>query len=165
MPPRDMIYSLRRGEIDGFVVGEPEGNRSISLDVGWMAAISPKIWHNHMDHVFLASDDFINKQPEKLQELITQLVRGGKFIENNPREAAIMGEDYTGAQAGIFEKVLTTPSNWITYTNMIVNENDVISMAKKMVDMELWPDIPKNINKDYFDMKFAIKAEQTIRPN
>jgi NitT/TauT family transport system substrate-binding protein len=165
MPPRDMLNSLRNEEIDGFIVGEPEGNRSISLGIGWMASISPQIWKDHMDHVFLASDDFINKQPEKLQELINQLVRGGEFIENNPHEAAIMGEDYTGAQASIFEKVLTTPSNWITYTNMIVNENDVISMAQKMVDMELWPDIPKNINKDYFDMKFVTKAEQSIRPN
>ena len=43
MPPRDMINSLRNGEIDGFVVGEPEGNKSISLNVGWIAAISPDI--------------------------------------------------------------------------------------------------------------------------
>ena len=117
MPPRDMINSLDNGEIDGFVVGEPEGNKSISLGIGWMAAISPQIWKDHMDHVFLASDDFIQKQPEKLQELISQLVRGGDFIENNPHEAAVMGEDYTGSAAPVFEKVLTTPPDWISYTN------------------------------------------------
>lgn len=74
MPPRDMINSLSNGEIDGFVVGEPEGNKSISLDIGWMAVISPQTWKDHMDHIFLASDSFIKKQPEKLQELINQLV-------------------------------------------------------------------------------------------
>lgn len=163
MPPRDMINSLRNGEIDGFVVGEPEGNKSISLDVGWMAAISPQIWKNHMDHGFLASDTFINEQPEKLQELINQLVRGGEFIENNPREAAIMGEDYTGSEAKVFEKVLTTPPDWITYTNMVANEDDMIAMAEKLVEMELWPNVPENIISGYFDMRFVVKAEQTMR--
>lgn len=163
MPPRDMINSLRNGEIDGFVVGEPEGNKSISLDVGWMAAISPDIWEDHMDHVFIASDDFIQQQPEKLQELINQLVRAGEFIENNPHEAAIMGEDYTGSAATVFEQVLTTPANWISYTNMVANENDMTSMAEKLVDMKLWPKVPESLVNGYFDMHFAIKAEQTMR--
>ena len=163
MPPRDMIHSLRNGEIDGFVVGEPEGNRSISQGIGWMAGISPTIWEDHMDHVFLASDSFINDEPEKLQELVNQLVRAGEFIENNAHEAAIMGEDYTGAKAEVFEKVLTTPANWITYTNMVANEHDIKSMAEKLVEMNLWSEVPNNLINDYIDMSFAIKAEQHMR--
>jgi NitT/TauT family transport system substrate-binding protein len=145
------------------VVGEPEGNRSISLDVGWMAAISPQIWKDHMDHVFLASNKFIQEEPEKLQELINQLVSSAEFIEKNPHEAAIMGEDYTGAEAKVFETVLTTPPDRITYTNMIANENDMNSMAEKLVDMKLWPKVPDNITEGYFDMRFVKKAEKTMR--
>ena len=163
MPPRDMINSLRNGEIDGFIVGEPEGHKSISLGIGWMAAISPQIWKDHMDHVFLASDAFIKEQPERLQELINQLVRGGEFIENNPHEAAVMGEDYTGSVAAIFEKVLTTPPDWISYTNMVASENDMTTMAEKLVEMKLWPKLPDNITSGYFDMRFVKKAEQTMR--
>lgn len=163
MAPRDMINSLRNGEIDGFVVGEPEGNRSISLGIGWLAAISPQIWKDHMDHVFLAADDFINNQPEKLQELINQLVRAGEFIENNAREASIMGEDYTGAQAKIFEKVLTTPADRISYKNMLVHENDMQEMAEKLVEMKLWAKVPDNLINGYFDMRFVKLAEKTMR--
>lgn len=163
MPPRDMINSLRNGEIDGFVVGEPEGNKSISLGVGWMAAISPQIWQDHMDHVFIASNTFIQQQPEKLQELINQLVRAGEFIENNPHEAAVMGEDYTGSAALVFEQVLTTPPDWITYTNMVASKNDMTSMAEKLVDMKLWPKVPTDLDQGYFDMRFAIKAERIMR--
>ena len=163
MPPRDMIHALRKGSIDGFVVGEPEGNRSINLGVGWMAAISPEIWKNHMDHVFIASNSFIEQQPEKLQQLINQLVRAGEFIEKNPHEAAVMGEDYTGAQAAVFEKVLTTPPDWITYINMVASQNDMTSMADKLVEMKLWSDVPEDIIDGYFDMRFAQKAEQTMR--
>ena len=165
MPPRDMINSLRNGEIDGFVVGEPEGNKSISLNVGWMAAISPEIWKDHMDHVFLASDKFIAEQPDRLQELVNQLVRGAEFIENNPHQAAVMGEDYTGSAADVFEKVLTTPPDWITYTNMIVHEADMLAMAENLVEMKLWNEIPKNLTEDYFDMHFVKKAEKKISRN
>ena len=163
MPPRDMINSLRSGEIDGFIVGEPEGNKSINLDIGWMVTISPNIWKDHMDHVFLASDDFINKQPEVLQELINQLVRGGKFIENNPHQAAIMGEDYTGSKHEIFEKVLTSPPNWITYDDMVANENDIITMSEYLVKMKLWNEIPKDINTNYFDMSFVKNSLKTAQ--
>lgn len=163
MPPRDMINALRSEQIDGFVVGEPEGNKSINLGVGWMAAISPQIWKDHMDHLFMASDKFIKDKPEQLQELINQLVRAGKFIENNPREAAILGEDYTGSEAKVFEEVLTTPSDWITYTDMVVIDADMVTMAEKLVEMKLWPEVPENIASGYFDMRFVKKAEQAMR--
>ena len=163
MPPRDMINALRNGEIDGFIVGEPEGNKSVTLNIGWMAAISPDIWVDHMDHVFLASNRFINEQPEKLHLLINQLVRGGEFIEKNPRLAAIMGEDYTGSKAETFEKVLTSPPNWISYTNMVANKEDMTLMASKLVEMELWPTVPEDLVNTYFDMRFAKQAEQSVR--
>jgi len=163
MPPRDMINSLRNGEIDGFVVGEPEGNRSINLGVGWMAAISPQIWKDHMDHVFIVADDFINEQPDKLQKLVNELVRAGEFIENNAYEAAVMGEDCTGTQAKIFEKVLTIPADRISYKNMMVSEKDIQEMSEKLVEMELWEKIPDHLNENYFDMSFVIRAEKTMR--
>jgi NitT/TauT family transport system substrate-binding protein len=160
MPPRDMINALRSGQIEGFVVGEPEGNKSISLGVGWMAAISPRIWKDHMDHVFMASDQFIKDKPEELQALINQLVRAGDFIEKHPQQAAIIGEDYTGSQAKVFEKVLTTPPDWIDYSNMVASDDDMVTMAKKLVDMKLWPEVPEDITSGYFDMSFAKEAER-----
>lgn len=102
MPPRDMLNSLRLGEIDGFVVGEPEGNKAVELGVGWMAAISPQIWKDHMDHVFIATDQFIKEHPGQLQELVNTLVRSGQYIEAHPHEAAVMGEDYTGSNDSVF---------------------------------------------------------------
>lgn len=157
MPPRDMINALRRGEIDGFVVGEPEGNKSISLGVGWMAAISPTIWKDHMDHVFLATDRFIQEHPDQLRELVTQLVRGGRFIEANPKLAAVMGEDYTGSSAAVFEKVLTDPPDWIDYSDMVPATTDLEAMAAHLVEMGLWKDVPKDLD-GFTDVRFVKQA-------
>jgi len=157
MPPRDMINSLERGEIDGFVVGEPEGNKSISLGIGWMASISPKIWEDHLDHVFLASNAFIEKHPDQVQELISALKKGGQFIEANPHEAAVMGEDYTGSSAAVFEQVLTTPPNWIDYSDMIPSDERIRAMADVMVEMGLWKNIPIDL-QSYTEQRFILKA-------
>jgi len=163
MPPRSMVNSLRNGEIDGFMVGEPEGNKSVSLGIGWLAAMSPQIWRDHMDHVFLVTDQFIKEKPAQLQELINQLVRGGKFIENYPSEAAIMGEDYTGSAAEIFEEVLINPDHWISFTNMVADEQDIQDMATQLVEMKLWERVPENITSGYLDMSFAENAENFLR--
>ena len=165
MKPRDMINSLRRGEIDGFVVGEPEGNKSISLGVGRMAAISPQIWKDHMDHVFIATNRFINEQPVQLQELINMLVRGGQFIEANPHEAAIMGEDYTGSSADVFEQVLTSPPEWIDYNDMVPTINDIKAMSANLVTMDLWKDMPPDpgIFIDPGFVKQAMKSLSDIK--
>jgi len=157
MAPRDMINSMQRGEIDGFVVGEPEGNKAVSLGVGWMALISPKIWKDHMDHVFLASTAFIEQHPEQVQELISALKKGGAFIEGNPHAAAVMGEDYTGSSAAVFEQVLSDPPDWIDYTDMIPSDGRVRAMAEVMVEMGLWEDIPDNL-PDYTDQRFILQA-------
>ncbi len=146
MPPRDMITALERREIDGFMVGEPEGNRSVTLNHGWLAAISPQIWENHMDHVFLVSHTFIQQHPQQLQSLVTSLYQAGQFIEANPHQAAIMGEDYTGANAEVFEQVLTTPANWIDYSNMMPSANYMQAMAEMMVKVKLWDSIPHDLH-------------------
>jgi len=157
MSPRDMIVSMQRGEIDGFMVGEPEGNRSLSLDNGWMAATSPTIWRNHPDHLFLLSTAFIEQHPEQAQELISALRRAGQYIESHPHEAAVMGEDYTGASAPIFEEVLTTPPEWIDYSEMIPSDEQIVAMANLMVEMGLWPDVPSDLGR-YVDRRFILNA-------
>ena len=157
MPPRDMINSLQRGEIDGFVVGEPEANRSLALETGWMAAISPDIWKDHPDHVFIASNTFIEQHPEQLQELIGALKRGGEYIEAHPHEAAIMGEAYTGASAPVFEQVLTDPPDWIDYSDMVPSTDRIQQLARVMVETGLWHDIPADLD-DYVDLRFIRNA-------
>ncbi len=142
MPPREMINSLRRGEIDGFVVGEPEAHKSTVLGAGWMAAISPDIWRNHMDHVFLVSDRFIAAQPRALQQLVSVLMHAGTFIENHPHEAALVAEDYTGSMASVFETVLSTPPDWISYDNMLPSSDDIQGMMQKLVAMGYWKKLP-----------------------
>ncbi len=162
MPPRDMINSLRRGEIDGFVVGEPEGHKAASLEVGWMASKSPQIWKDHMDHVLVVTDRFIDEHPTQLQELVDALVRAGQFIEANPGQAAKIGERYTGSSAGIFERVLTTPPDWIDYRDMIPTNEDVEQMAARLVDMGLWHEVPENIGV-FTDPRFAKLATQKVK--
>lgn len=159
MPPRDMINSLRRGEIDGFVVGEPEGNKSVSLNVGRMASISPQIWAGHPDHVLLVTDQFIEDHPEQLQELVDMLVRAGRFIEANPRRAAQLGQEYTGSRSAVFEQVLTSPPNWIEFGDMTPTAQDIEGIATRLVAMDLWQEVPADLDR-FIDLRFVTRASR-----
>lgn len=159
MPPRDMINSLRRGEIDGFVVGEPEGNKSVSLEVGRMTSISPQIWPGHPDHVLLVTDQFIEGHPEQLQELVDMLVRAGRFIEANPRRAAQLGQEYTGSRSEVFEQVLTSPPNWIEFGDMTPTMADIEGIATRLVAMDLWREVPADLDS-FIDLRFVERASR-----
>jgi len=159
MPPRDMINAMRRGEIDGFVVGEPESHRSIFLHEGWQAAISPQIWKGHLDHVFVATNRFIREHPEQLQSLVNALIHGGRFIEKHPHEAAVLGQDYTGAPAHVFEDVLSRPADWIEYKHMRPNTQDLRDMAVHMVEAGLWRSVPEDM-ESFADPRFVDHAMQ-----
>ena len=161
MPPRDMINALRRHEIDGFVVGEPEGNKSVTLGVGWMAARSPDIWPHHLDHVFILSTAFIERHPDWAQALISALKKAGMFIERHPREAAVIGEDYTGSDAPVFEQVLTDPPDWIDYSDMVPTVDRVRAMARVMVEMGLWERMPEHLAQ-YVDTRMIERASRVV---
>ncbi len=162
MPPRDMINALRRGEIDGFVVGEPEGAKAVHLGAGWMAAISPRIWKDHMDHVFILADAFVRKHPDRARALVAALVRAGRFIEAHPREAARMGESYTGSDAAVFAQVLTTPPDWIDYSDMRPTPARLRAMAQRMVAAGLWPSVPRDLAR-YVDMSLLEGASDGVK--
>ena len=140
------------------VVGEPEAYKAVSQDVGWLAGISPGIWKNHMDHVLLVTNTFIEEHPDQLQELINQLVRGSKYIEAHPHEAALMGEDYTGSSAAVFEQVLTDPPDWISFNDYQVRLKDLEMMVGHMVEMGLLTSVPDDLDTAYTDMRFVRKT-------
>jgi len=154
MAPRDMINALERGEIDGFVVGEPEGHRAEVLGIGHVAATSPEIWPDHADHVFIVAQDFIDQHPQQLRALIHALQRAGAFIERHPDEAAVMGQDYTGASAEVFRQVLTDPRRWIDYSDMRPTMERMRALARVMVQMGLWSDMPTDLAR-YVDARFV----------
>lgn len=56
-----------------------------------------------------------------------------------------MGEDYTGSNDLVFEKVLTTPPDWIDYSDMVPTIDDLSVMSQKLVEMGLWKDSPEDL--------------------
>jgi len=104
------------------------------------------------------TDKFIQEHPDQLQELIDQLIRSSKYIEAHPHEAALMGEDYTGSSAAVFEQVLTDPPDWISFNDYQVRNKDLETMMAYMVEMGLLSSLPDDPDTAYTDMRFVRKA-------
>ncbi len=74
-----------------------------------------------------------------------------------------MGEDYTGSSAVVFERVLTSPPNWIDYSDMEPSMEDITSMSRLLVEMGLWQDMPADVSR-LTDTRFVRKALATEGP-
>jgi NitT/TauT family transport system substrate-binding protein len=72
-----------------------------------------------------------------------------------------MGEDYTGSSADVFEKVLTSPPEWIDYSDMVPTINDIKAMSANMVTMNLWKDIPPDLGI-FIDPGFVKQAVKSL---
>jgi len=107
--------------------------------------------------VIILSDAFVRQHPDWAQALISALKKAGMFIERHPHEAAVMGEDYTGSDARVFEQVLTDPPDWIDYSDMIPTPGRIRDMAQVMVEMGLWTKVPANLDS-FVDTRMIERA-------
>jgi len=89
-------------------------------------------------------------------------VRSGRYIEANPHDAAVMGEDYTGSTASVFEKVLTTPPDWIDYSDMVPATDELRAMSQELVAMGLWKETPEDL-ASFVNTSFVEKALSAVK--
>jgi NitT/TauT family transport system substrate-binding protein len=162
MPPGNMGRHLRNGTIDGFVVGEPEGNRALKLNYGWSPTLPSFLVDRKIDHVFFVSNAIIQEHPEKLQALVEQLLRSGILIESARHKPLEIAQLFELAGVQFYEDGFASIPRDVTFDNIIASEADIISMAQKLVDMALWPDTPNALTMTYFDMSFAKKAQRNL---
>ncbi len=101
------------GELAGFIVAEPFGSKVEKMGIGKVMALSKDIWPNHPCCVLVLREPAL-ADSESTQELINTLVKAGEYIQNSPKEAAVIGAKFLGQDVDVIEKVLTEPIDRIT---------------------------------------------------
>lgn len=153
-PPK-MVDALANNQIDGFIVAEPYGAQAEFQKVGKVLILSRDIWKDHICCVLNVREEIIKNSPDAVQELVDNIVDTGKFIKQNPREAARLAADYIGQKPDIIEFIVTTPKDRITFDNLYPTAGDFkatqdymlkFGIAEKQVDLN-----------QYIDDRFAKK--------
>lgn len=133
MMPEAIQYD-KDGTIAGYIVAEPIGSQAIAGGYGEEFYLSKDLWPNHPCCVFVVRDEVIGKHPDAVHELTASLVKSGRFIEDNPSEAAAIGAGFLGQDVAVIERVLTTPKDRITTGELFPVIEDLEKMQDYMHD-------------------------------
>ena len=81
VPPPQMVANMRVGNMDGFCVGEPWGNRAIVDKIGFTAITSQEIWKDHPEKVLGTTAEFVKKNPNTTRAMTAAVLEAGKWID------------------------------------------------------------------------------------
>ncbi|MCX7164849.1 MAG: CmpA/NrtA family ABC transporter substrate-binding protein [Rhodocyclales bacterium] len=81
VPPPQMVANMRVGNMDGFCVGEPWGNRAIVDNIGFTAVTTQDIWVDHPEKVLGTTAEFVAKNPNTARAMTAAIIEAGKWID------------------------------------------------------------------------------------
>ena len=81
VPPPQMVANMRVGNMDGFCVGEPWGNRAIADKIGFTATTTQDIWKDHPEKVLGCTAEFVQKNPNTARAMVMAMLEASKYID------------------------------------------------------------------------------------
>jgi nitrate/nitrite transport system substrate-binding protein len=75
------VANMRVGNMDGYCVGEPWGNRAIMDNIGFTAVTTQDIWVDHPEKVLGTTAEFCQKYPNTARAMVAAIIDAGKWID------------------------------------------------------------------------------------
>ena len=104
--PPEMISTLSSNNIDAFIAWEPYPSMAITRGFGKIMIYSKYIWQNHPCCVLVVSNEFLMKNPSKVNLLYNAHLKSINYIKNNLDDAVNIGVKYTGMDKNTIELAL-----------------------------------------------------------
>ncbi|MDM0016278.1 CmpA/NrtA family ABC transporter substrate-binding protein [Variovorax saccharolyticus] len=92
VPPPQMVANMRVGNMDGYCVGEPWGQRAIMDGIGITAITTQDIWKDHPEKVLGTTGDFVKKYPNTARAVTAAIIEAGKWIDTGLQNKNKMAE-------------------------------------------------------------------------
>jgi nitrate/nitrite transport system ATP-binding protein len=113
MPPQTMVDQLRKGQIDGFCVGEPWGSQAVVEGIGFVVATDLEIWAGNPEKVLGVREDWQQQNPAAMLALVKALLEACEFCDE-PRHRLEIAEilsrsNYLGVPLVALTPSLTGP--------------------------------------------------------
>ena len=110
VPPPQMVANMRVGNMDGYCVGEPWGNRAIADKIGFTAVTTQDIWKDHPEKVLGSTAEFTQKYPNTARALMMAVLEASKYIDDmaNRRKVAeiIADKSYVNCPVEVIDQRL-----------------------------------------------------------
>jgi len=133
LPPAEMPAALAEGRIAGYVVAEPFGAISVSLEKGKVLYQSEDIWENSIDCGLVLRGQFINENEAIAKKFVQDYVSGGELAQVNDEYA----HETIGNYINVEDEVLDLSLQWISYDDLKINEDAYSILTDALVEMNL----------------------------
>jgi nitrate/nitrite transport system substrate-binding protein len=92
VPPPQMVANMRVGNMDGYCVGEPWGNRAIMDKIGFTGVTTQDIWQDHPEKVLGTTAEFVEKNPNTARAMTAAIIDAGRWIDASKSNARTTAE-------------------------------------------------------------------------
>lgn len=153
MPPCLMPEALAldsEGEIAGFAVAEPFGNKAVQEGSGTLFCRSDRLWPGHPCCVFILHEDVILGRPEAVEELIRELVVSGRDIDQRKGYVFDAGQQFLGQGRHILTDLLPDRQSGYSTLNLTPTAAELetiqtymiqdLGLLTRRLDLEGWVD-------------------------
>lgn len=153
LPPAEMPAALSEGRVAGYVVAEPFGAVSVSLNKGKVLYQDNEIWENSIDCALVLRKDFIEKEREIAEEFVKYYIEAGHVAEQKDEHVDEMLTNYINVD----QKVLDLSLKWINYDELKINQEEYEELAKNLKEMGLFESTPSY--EEFVDNSFIEKVK------
>ena len=133
LPPAEMPAALAEGRIAGYVVAEPFGAISVSLEKGKVLFQSEEIWPNSIDCGLVLRNAFIEENKDIAKQFVKDYAAAGELMNANDDHAHEVVAEYIKVD----KEVLDLSLNWISYNNLKIEEDAYKILRDSLIEMGL----------------------------
>ncbi len=168
VPPVKMPEFLAQNDnACGFMVAEPLGTKAIASGAAELQFLSSELWPDHPCCIVAMRDEIMENYPEAMFEFTSMLAKAGKFVEEQPGQAAEIAVPFLdpngalGLKAAVLKNVLTE-SKGIRTGDLFPVKEDFERIQSYMTEQM---GIGQTIDLDSFmDLRFAEEACKDSKP-
>lgn len=131
MAPPDMPAALARGEVAGYIVAEPFGAQAVVGGQGKVLLRAQEIWPGWICCGLVIDSRLAAENSAAVQELVTSLVKAGKFIQKNRPEAVGIAQQYMKIKPELWERSL----DWIDYSNLTPKPEEFTRLQDYLLEL------------------------------
>lgn len=133
LPPAEMPAALSEGRIAGYVVAEPFGAISVSLNKGKVLYQSEEIWKDSIDCGLVLRNEFITKNEDLAKKFVQDYAKAGEKAHERDDHA----KEAIGEFINVEDEVLDLSLEWISYDNLKIEKDAYTILTDSLIEMGL----------------------------
>lgn len=133
LPPAEMPAALSEGRIAGYVVAEPFGAISVSLNKGKVLYQSEEIWKDSIDCALVLRNDWIKGDRKLAKEFVGEYVKAGEMAQAKDEHT----QEVTSKYINVDKKVMDLSLKWISYDNLRIDKAAYDKLRESLLEMKL----------------------------